>query len=556
MNKALEQYPPVGRNLLAVCESLVRALKSLCPEFNVVIFVGSPPVPLAHDVSETAQKRLMEFQLSGKLEPLLVRVVERNEPHFERPKTQPENCALQQDDWAGVWPVCKGAYVYLGGPAQQHLGTQEAALVQELLSAYRPAVKDKLRSTLDQSQVERTRSMLAKAEGRASILEKAFQSAEVFARGLDEAVILEDLCRLLQKEISSRAGLVITSHGTRKEWGYRLGLLRDLAEQPPTKLVSRLADGSSLASFCLEMDGVKLGAFRLLRDPDSAFLESELKFLGLVAHQVSATLARAQLHQELVRAKKSLEESQAELLQSGKMKAVGQLGAGIAHELNTPLGAILLNLEMLEENIFSNPKIAERNIVNAKRAGVKAQQIVSRILHYSGAKGAESDFTLGEVVENALQFLSRPLELANVEPERAIRSTVSVRGKSRELQQLLINLVINSLDAMSAIPPIARRLTIEVGLEDAMLTLCVRDTGCGMDSSQLEKACEPFYTTKPIGNDRPGLGLWVAYKIATAHDGKLEIQSKVNVGTSVTLSLPAGSTSTHSASRDETARVD
>ncbi len=235
-----------------------------------------------------------------------------------------------------------------------------------------------------------------------------------------------------------------------------------------------------------------------------------------------------------------LGERTQELVQSEKLSAVGQLAAGIAHDVKNPLAVIKgLSEEMQEDFVGDTNIISQLNIIqdSADRANI----IISDLMKFS----RQSEFTketqnICNTVESAIRLTEYLARKGNVAVE-AIKShdEIVVSYDPQQIEQVLINLIQNAIQAMSN----GGSLTIMVDSQYPWAIIKVQDTGTGIPKENLQRIFDPFFTTKPVG-EGTGLGLSVTYGIIKKHDGDIKVQSKVGSGTVFTIRLPMQNTLT------------
>ena len=248
---------------------------------------------------------------------------------------------------------------------------------------------------------------------------------------------------------------------------------------------------------------------------------------------------RKRAEQELVLAKekaetalKKLREIQTHLVQRERLAALGELSAGVAHEINNPLNIISGHTQMLlmEESIDSE---IEDTLKIIKKQVDRTSKITDQLLHFSKRTQPENrEIDINETVNNALALLEHQLTLDNIKVERKLLSKPAfVRADPSQFQQVFHNLIINASHAM----PDGGTLTISTTVKNPNAEISFTDTGCGIPEKYLKKLFEPFFTTKEKGT---GLGLSIVYGIIEAHKGDIKVKSKVGEGTTFTITLP------------------
>jgi len=225
-----------------------------------------------------------------------------------------------------------------------------------------------------------------------------------------------------------------------------------------------------------------------------------------------------------------LKGRQDQLIQSGKMVAVGTLTAGIAHELNNPINNIGLNVEAMLED-YEDYSDVEQIYTQVERAGATVRDLLDFT-----RKGtpAFSTVSIEDIIGSTLNLISNELNLASIDLDIDIAKDLpDINANPRNLQQVFLNLFLNSIQAM----PEGGNLAVRVAREDGQLTIEVSDDGVGIAPENVDKLFDPFFTTKEIG-EGTGLGLSVCYGIIERHGGGIRIDSEPGAGTTVTVRLP------------------
>lgn len=255
---------------------------------------------------------------------------------------------------------------------------------------------------------------------------------------------------------------------------------------------------------------------------------------------------------ELLQAHAQLAEIKDALNRAERLAAVGQLVASVAHEVGTPLHSIAWHVQALGEDPAITPDMRKRvEIVDAQINRVV--RIIEELLSSTRQrKPALAPLPVGRLVPPVVALMTPSFAAKGVTlTAEPWAGDPLLWGDVEQLQQVLVNLIANALAATKP----GGRVTVTVGarpvteeeaearrcagepLPPALVTLTVRDTGCGMPEEHVSRAFEPFFTTKAIG-DGSGLGLFLSRQIVTAHHGTLSIDSRVDQGTNVMIALP------------------
>jgi two-component system NtrC family sensor kinase len=260
---------------------------------------------------------------------------------------------------------------------------------------------------------------------------------------------------------------------------------------------------------------------------EGPFLEEERWLIDAVANQVGAMLERRQADEE--RAK-----LESQLRHADRLATIGQLAAGVAHELNEPLGNVL-GFAQLARKTPGLPKAAADDIDKTVTAALHAREIVSKLMLFARQKmPTHGQVKVNELVENGLDLLESRCVKAGIRVVRRLDPGLpEIAADAGQLHQVLVNLVVNATQATPAGGTIT--ITTERIGEDVALT--VADTGVGMSADVLSKAFMPFFTTKGVG-EGTGLGLSVVHGIVTAHGGRIEVESKPGQGARFRVLLP------------------
>lgn len=362
-------------------------------------------------------------------------------------------------------------------------------------------------------------------------------------------------------------------------------LLREITSLYPDTAVI-MASGVSHTQSAL--DAVRLGAFDYLVKPcDMDVMEMtvsralERRALLLASRRYKQDLEARNL--ELARQKAELERLQAQIVHSEKMASLGQLAAGVAHELNNPVGFIHGNMELLGALVAELVELLNRydaaesslpaevalevaeikrridfedsvadltSIIEDCRGGAeRIRDIVRNLRTFSRLDEAEFErVDIHEGLDSTLRLLSRYYSADNITLIRDYADLPHVNCYAGQLNQVWMNLLVNAAQAVgtaqaenkaggAASGKMSGEVCIRTRISQGEIKVAIRDTGCGISPEALPKIFDPFFTTKPVG-EGTGLGLSISFSIIERHGGTIRVESHPGAGTTFTVSLP------------------
>ncbi|HEX8559860.1 MAG TPA: ATP-binding protein [Pyrinomonadaceae bacterium] len=319
------------------------------------------------------------------------------------------------------------------------------------------------------------------------------------------------------------------------------------------------------------LDAVRLGAYDYLIKPcDLSALamtvERALERRALLRAARHYKLDLERRNEELRRSKAELERLQAQIIQSEKMASLGQLAAGVAHELNNPAGYLYGNMELLAESarglerllaLYDSAPLPEGvaarvreikgemdyenvladlgSIITDCRDGAeRIRDVVQNLRTFSRLDEAEfKKVDIHESIESTLRLLARYYTAENIRLVRDYGDLPPVDCYAGQLNQVWLNLLVNAAYAVRR----GGEVRIETRREGDAAVVAVGDTGEGIAPEHLRRIFDPFFTTKPVG-EGTGLGLSVTYGIVERHHGSIEVASRPGRGTTFTVTLP------------------
>ncbi len=346
-------------------------------------------------------------------------------------------------------------------------------------------------------------------------------------------------------------------------------LLRKIIEDfPHTEVI--VASGVDRPQRAL--DAIRLGAFDYLikpceQDVLEITVERAIERRSLLMNARRYKLELETQNAELVSRKREMDRLQAQIVQSERMASLGQLAAGVAHELNNPVGFVHANLEMLDHVVsdliqlikyyeyaeatpgvetnsdlikkqIGYPEILDdlASIIRDSRDGSdRIRDIVQNLRTFSRLDEAEYKETdIHEGIDATVRLVSRYFSSGNIVLRRDYGDLPQIGAFSGPLNQVWMNLLVN---AAQSIGTRNGEVAIVTGEDDENIFVEVSDTGCGIAVQHLNRIFDPFYTTKPVG-EGTGLGLSISFSIVERHGGSISVDTQLNVGTTFRVQLP------------------
>ena len=320
------------------------------------------------------------------------------------------------------------------------------------------------------------------------------------------------------------------------------------------------------------LDAMRLGAFDYIIKPCEPEV-LEITVDRAIKHRellVDAQRSKRDLetkNEELVTGKIQLEHLQAQIVQSAKMASLGQLAAGVAHELNNPVGFVHANLEMLDQHFTNLTRLIEyydqidiSAIDGAKAASIKDEigyptilgdinsivrdcrdgsdrirDIVQNLRTFSRLDEADYNLTnIHEGLDSTIRLISGYFSSGNIRLVRDYGDLPVIQAFSGQLNQVWMNLLVN---AAQAIGTGKGEVKIKTSVDDDDIFVEISDSGCGIAVQDLNRIFDPFFTTKPVG-EGTGLGLSISFGIVERHGGNITVGTRLNEGTTFKVRLP------------------
>jgi GAF domain-containing protein/CheY-like chemotaxis protein len=290
----------------------------------------------------------------------------------------------------------------------------------------------------------------------------------------------------------------------------------------------------------LRTKGKLVGALTIAYAVARDFSESEIGLLQAFADQAAIALENSRLYGELQAALREVESSQQRVIQGERLRALGELAGGVAHDFNNILAAVIGRAQLLLDQV-DEPGL-RRQLQVIEQAAMDGARTVRRIQEFTRMRRARpfQSVDLNQIVEAVVEVTrSRWRDEAQAQSvtydlRLDLASVEAVAGDPSELREALTNLVFNALDAM----PRGGQVTLRTLMDGERVACVVADTGVGMTEEVRQRVFDPFFTTK--AEKGTGLGLSLVYGIVTRHGGDVDVQSQPGEGSTFTIRLPAG----------------
>jgi len=266
---------------------------------------------------------------------------------------------------------------------------------------------------------------------------------------------------------------------------------------------------------------------KMPRLDEGPFLKEERKLIQAVTLKVAFIIERKEIEEKI----KLFQE---QIRHADRLATIGELTAGIAHELNNPLNNILGFAQLIIKNNNLNEQ-AKQDVEKIIKAVLNSREIIKKLMYFS--RQMPQNFTnvnLNQIIKDAMYFIEPQCSKENIAISYQLSDNIpSIHADNLQLNQVIVNLVVNAIQAM----PEGGKLTISTRNDSQSAFLSVEDTGVGISKKIMQHIFNPFFTTKVIGKGT-GLGLSVVHGIIATHKGKIDVKSKEGVGTKFEIEFP------------------
>ena len=253
-------------------------------------------------------------------------------------------------------------------------------------------------------------------------------------------------------------------------------------------------------------------------------------------------------HRELQVSHQELEQAQTQLIRTEKLASIGQLAAGVAHEINNPLGTILIYSHLIQKSLEpDDPKREDIALVISEAN--RAKDIVQGLLSFAREKKLRaSEVNVNDILEEVLSLVVNQSLFHNIKIKKSFdQGPQTIVADETQLKQVFLNIILNAAQAMEG----NGKLTISTIFDKKQIKIKIADTGPGIPPEVMGKLFSPFFTTKEKGT---GLGLAISYGIIERHQGKIDVETDLGKGSTFVITLPV-SVSEESAGDEGKAKV-
>jgi len=281
-----------------------------------------------------------------------------------------------------------------------------------------------------------------------------------------------------------------------------------------------------------------VGVLTAVTSQSATCAEDDIALATTFAAQAGIAVENSRLYAELERALEGVQKSQDQLVQVERLRALGEMAAGVAHDFNNLLAIVMLRTELLlaREQV---PEVAQ-SLSLIRQAAHDGAQTVRRIQEFTRTRSirpfapVDMNRVIREVVDLARPRWRDQAQSCGVTFDVRVEpgQVPTIAGTAEELREAFLNLLNNALDAM----PAGGRFTFKTAVEEGRVVIRAEDSGCGMSEETRRRIFEPFFTTK--GAQGNGLGLAVVWGIMTRHQGEIQVESTLGRGTTFVISLP------------------
>ena len=320
----------------------------------------------------------------------------------------------------------------------------------------------------------------------------------------------------------------IVPHG----WQYTKECCARIRFKENTYLSSNFFESSVCQSENILIGTEIVGAIEVFYRPQLA-LESKDPFLIEERNLLKGIANIISFYLEKQRDDENSKLIEQQLLHADRLASIGQLAAGVAHELNEPLGNIL-GLAQLSLKLPALPDLAKKDLGEIEECAIYSREIIKKLMEFSRQSSlCKEKINLNETIDNSITFLEIRCIKDGITIIKKYTEDIIVTADPNQIKQVITNLTINAAQAMKN----GGRLIISTRKDSKKAILSIEDTGIGISGEDISKTFMPFFTTKDVG-EGTGLGLSVVYGIIKNHNGDIKVSSEPGKGTIFEICLP------------------
>ena len=537
-------------DLRAVCEHAIQVIRQVVHCQSVAFFLNEGESLEPRYYQSPHDERVRTARKLGLTETVVERCWQERKPVILNSSADSEKRIFSGELSGVTFPIGRVGVIYIGCTGNKKLDREtlrDLAVVadQTLLAAVTALQRDELKEAL--GKVERANVQLEESRRR---LESVLEAAAKLSKTLDPEALLGIVQRTLPELVPPQEmGAVLFALDKKTYssfWPEHPGeMFQEVAEscQSPKSVVK--VDDIQGSQFrrppfptCRSFLAVPLasesvsGVILVASTQVGAFSTQDQDALGALAYQAQAILSSCALFEKL-------KKSQAQLIQASKMAAVGQLSAGIAHELNTPLAAIRIAVQAAtldaKKSHFEN---CCWKLERAEQAAQNAERIISELLIFSRSSPSKAaPMSLKRVATRAVDMVRPQLSKANVKVVLPEDEVSPVLANETEIHQVVLNLLLNARDAVVSAQIVGPEIALDTAEYDDVVELRVTDNGPGLSEEVIDRVFDPFFTTKPVGKGT-GLGLSVSLTLVESYQGTLTVRNQPGGGACFVVRLP------------------
>ncbi|NPD46530.1 MULTISPECIES: sensor histidine kinase [unclassified Lentimicrobium] len=298
---------------------------------------------------------------------------------------------------------------------------------------------------------------------------------------------------------------------------------------------NQFSEGISFQEAPLIVNEIKRGFLKVSyteakpNEQEGPFLSEERSLINTLAQEISSNIERFENKEE----KKLLEQK---LRHSDRLATLGELIAGIAHELNEPLGSILGFAQLIESENPGNKQLAN-DISKIIQASLHSREVIRKLMLFSKYDEHESEsemMNINETIANGLYLLETRCKKEDIKIVKLMSDDLpNIQANETQIKQVIVNLMVNAIHAM----PNGGQLLLQTTYDKTGIYLIVQDNGTGIAENHLQKVFDPFFTTKEVSTST-GLGLSVVHGIVKSLNGRINVESHLGVGSRFELYFP------------------